>query len=109
MRAVVRSTLLAGMTGVLMVSVAWAGIGISPTPGAGSPTDLLAGASGTTTSATDSTTAATPSSTSTAALGAGHGHGCALPGRPLGDRPGEVHADGARLVRRHPERGADGR
>ncbi|MDX6199460.1 MAG: hypothetical protein QOJ79_2611 [Actinomycetota bacterium] len=71
MRAVVRSTLLAGMTGVLMVSVAWAGIGISPTPGAGSPTDLLAGASGTTTSATDSTTAATPSSTSTAALGAG--------------------------------------
>ena len=33
MRSVVRSTLIAGLTGVLMVSVAWAGIGISPTPG----------------------------------------------------------------------------
>ncbi len=32
MRNVVRSTLLAGMTGTLMVSAAWAGIGIAPVP-----------------------------------------------------------------------------
>jgi hypothetical protein len=32
MRHVVRSTLLAGMTGTLMVSAAWAGIGIAPVP-----------------------------------------------------------------------------
>ena len=32
MRTVVRSTLIAGMTGTLMVSAAWAGIGISPLP-----------------------------------------------------------------------------
>ena len=32
MRTVVRSTLLAGMTGTLMVSAAWAGIGLAPVP-----------------------------------------------------------------------------
>lgn len=32
MRTVVRSTLLAGMTGTLMVSAAWAGLGIVPVP-----------------------------------------------------------------------------
>lgn len=32
MRNVVRSTLLAGLTGTLMVSAAWAGIGIAPVP-----------------------------------------------------------------------------
>ena len=32
MRTVVRSTLLAGLTGTLMVSAAWAGIGLSPVP-----------------------------------------------------------------------------
>ncbi|MBK5306477.1 MAG: hypothetical protein JJD92_07300 [Frankiaceae bacterium] len=32
MRTLVRSTLLAGLTGTLMVSAAWAGIGISPVP-----------------------------------------------------------------------------
>ncbi|MBK5306476.1 MAG: hypothetical protein JJD92_07295 [Frankiaceae bacterium] len=40
MRTVVRSTLIAGMTGALMVSVAWAGIGISPLPGASAPTEI---------------------------------------------------------------------
>src|SRR3954464_676538 len=32
MRTIVRSTLLAGLTGSLMVSAAWAGIGLSPSP-----------------------------------------------------------------------------
>ena len=32
MRTVVRSTLIAGMTGTLMVSAAWAGIGLAPVP-----------------------------------------------------------------------------
>ena len=37
---VVRSTLLAGLTGTLMVSAAWAGIGISPLPVPSAPTAL---------------------------------------------------------------------
>src|SRR3954452_16062938 len=32
MRTIVRSTLIAGLTGSLMVSAAWAGIGLSPSP-----------------------------------------------------------------------------
>src|SRR5690349_2047075 len=50
MRTVVRSTLIAGMTGALMVSVAWAGIGISPVPGGSAPaavTDAVNGLPGT--------------------------------------------------------------
>ncbi|MEX2290418.1 MAG: hypothetical protein WD794_08860 [Mycobacteriales bacterium] len=38
MRTVVRSTLLAGLTGTLMVSAAWAGIGIVPVPVPSLPT-----------------------------------------------------------------------
>ena len=37
MRTVVRSTLIAGMTGALMVSAAWAGIGLSPVPAPSAP------------------------------------------------------------------------
>jgi hypothetical protein len=75
MRAIVRSTLLAGLTGTMMLGAAWAGIGISPPP---VPSDPL-GQLGSTTS--DPTTAAGDvaggatsggtSSTSTAALAGG--------------------------------------
>src|SRR6476469_10015343 len=71
MRAIVRSTLLAGMTGVLMVSVAWAGIGISPTPGAGSAKGLLGTTSGTADSGATGSTAAAPAATNPVSLGAG--------------------------------------
>ena len=37
MRTVVRSTVLAGLTGTLLVSVAWAGIGLAPVPGPSLP------------------------------------------------------------------------
>jgi hypothetical protein len=40
MRAILRSTLVAGLTGVLIVSAAWAGVSFSPL---GSPTDPAAG------------------------------------------------------------------
>ncbi len=39
MRTVVRSTLLAGLTGSLMVSAAWAGIGLAPVPTASTPVE----------------------------------------------------------------------
>ena len=39
MRTVVRTTLLAGLTGTLMVSAAWAGIGLAPVPVPELPTD----------------------------------------------------------------------
>ncbi len=41
MRNVVRSTLLAGMTGTLMVSAAWAGIGLAPAPVPAAPGGAL--------------------------------------------------------------------
>ena len=40
MRTVVRSTLIAGMTGALMVSAAWAGIGITPVPAPTLPAEV---------------------------------------------------------------------
>jgi hypothetical protein len=45
MRTVVRSTLIAGMTGTLMVSAAWAGIGISPLPVPSATSEVSAPAS----------------------------------------------------------------
>ena len=44
MHPVVRSTLLAGLTGTLMVSAAWAGIGIAPVPVPSVPVDAVQGA-----------------------------------------------------------------
>ncbi|MEO6204976.1 MAG: hypothetical protein ABIO67_06295 [Mycobacteriales bacterium] len=40
MRTVVRSTLLAGLTGSLMVSAAWAGIGFAPVPTSSTPIEV---------------------------------------------------------------------
>lgn len=42
MRTLVRSTLLAGLTGTLMVSAAWAGVGISPLPVPSAPETVRA-------------------------------------------------------------------
>src|SRR3954469_10175344 len=69
MRTIVRSTLIAGLTGSLMVSAAWAGLGLAPSP---VPTALpslptSAATGGTTTSAGGSTTA----TATTAALSGG--------------------------------------
>jgi hypothetical protein len=66
LRNVFRSTLIAGLTGVLMVSVAWAGIGVAPMLGAATPATAPDQPSGTTASSTGGATAA-----STQALGAG--------------------------------------
>jgi hypothetical protein len=72
MHTVVRSTLIAGLTGALMVSAAWAGIGISPLPGAGTPTAGL-GSAGTATATGTADGAATIAATTVnpASLGAG--------------------------------------
>src|SRR5690349_21149754 len=41
MRRVLRLTLIAGLTGTLMVGVAWAGIGLTPMLGASAPTSAV--------------------------------------------------------------------
>ena len=72
MRTVVRSTLIAGLTGTFMVSAAWAGIGISPLPVPSSSTaGQVAGTAGSavTRAAGDDTT--TAKAASPADLGAG--------------------------------------
>ena len=66
MRNLVRSTLVAAVTGACMVSVAWAGVGLSPMLGPVAPTALP----GTTTTST-STAATTSSPTNPVTLGAG--------------------------------------
>ena len=70
MRTVVRSTLIAGMTGALMVSAAWAGIGISPVPVPSAPevSTPLQQAPGT---ASKTTSGSVVTSANAAALGAG--------------------------------------
>jgi hypothetical protein len=61
LRNVVRSTLIAGMTGTLMVGAAWAGIGIAPVPVPSLPTD------GAVTTATEPTAPAAGTAATTAA------------------------------------------
>ncbi|MCW2778817.1 MAG: primase, partial [Frankiales bacterium] len=56
MHALVRRTLLAGLTGALTVSAAWAGVGLGPVPGVDAPS--LPSAPSATRLATDVTTAA---------------------------------------------------
>ena len=65
MRTVVRSTLVAGLTGTLMVSVAWAGIGLAPVPvpplpATGTAADAPAAATEEVAGATTTTTAVNP-------------------------------------------------
>ena len=104
MRTVVRSTLIAGMTGALMVSAAWAGIGISPLPVPSAPT-----ADGAATSAAKVATSAaaegtaTTTTTSPAALGAGQ----LLVGAaktPMTPRPDDMKTKGFPNARWRPTR-----
>ena len=67
MRTLVRSTLVAGLTGTLMVSAAWAGIGISPVPTAAPDTPLRAPIAKAAGSAVDGAAVAGISPTSVAA------------------------------------------
>jgi hypothetical protein len=78
MRNVVRSTFVAGLTGTLMVSVAWAGIGIAPVPVPSIPTgaaSLPTGAAPTVAepapAAEEGSTAATTAAVNPVTLGAG--------------------------------------
>ena len=70
MRTVVRSTLLAGLTGTLMVSAAWAGVGLAPAP---VPVPALPAAGAPVEEATAATTetSAPAAAVSPASLGAG--------------------------------------
>jgi hypothetical protein len=70
LRNVVRSTLLAGMTGTLMVSAAWAGIGIAPVPVPSLPTEGLAAPTAPRATTTESS-APTAAGVDPATLGAG--------------------------------------
>ncbi len=70
MRTVVRSTLLAGMTGTLMVSAAWAGIGIAPVP-VPVPLPAAPGVAGAQTAAVTGDTAPTATAVNPVTLGAG--------------------------------------
>lgn len=71
MRNVVRSTLVAGLTGTLMVGAAWAGIGIAPVPLPSLPS--LPGVSGTdpATATGDATAGSTTTAVNPVTLGAG--------------------------------------
>jgi len=71
MRTVVRSTLLAGMTGMLMVSAAWAGIAIAPVPLPTATDAQRAGTAAVTGDATTGTTATTALAVNPVTLGAG--------------------------------------
>ena len=70
MRTVVRSTLIAGMTGALMVSAAWAGIGISPLPlPTAAPVVSVATGEGTAATALSETATGEPLGTANVAAG----------------------------------------
>jgi hypothetical protein len=71
MRTVVRSTLIAGLTGALMVSVAWAGIGISPVPRSSQAADTAGGVTGATGTTSSTGTAAATTPVNPVTLGAG--------------------------------------
>jgi hypothetical protein len=74
MRTVVRSTLIAGMTGTLMVGAAWAGIGIAPVPAPSAPgsvTGATGGAAATATADGTTSTGTTAAAVNPVTLGAG--------------------------------------
>ena len=71
MRTVVRSTLLAGLTGTLMVSAAWAGIGISPLPLSSSAPEVSAPATTARVTADQPDTTPAAAATTAAALSGG--------------------------------------
>src|SRR5215212_7129746 len=71
MRTAVRSTLIAGLTGTLMVSAAWAGIGISPLPIASSAPEVSTPLGAGKVAADAPTTSATGTATTAAALSGG--------------------------------------
>ena len=76
MRTVLRSTLIAGLTGALMVSAAWAGIGLSPVPTPSLPAEVTGATSG------DSTTATATNGDAPAPLALGGGRCWSGPPRP---------------------------
>jgi hypothetical protein len=71
MRTVVRSTLIAGMTGTLMVGAAWAGIGISPLPVPSVPSGVGSATGSQLAETTGTEGTATTAAVSPASLGAG--------------------------------------
>ena len=89
MRTVVRSTLLAGLTGTLMVSAAWAGIGISPLPSAGPELPSL-----------PVTAPAAPADAATAGAAALATSG--TPGLLVGAAKTSIEPDPARMAVRYP-------
>ena len=89
MRTVVRSTLIAGMTGVLMVSAAWAGIGISPLPTAPALPDVPV-------------TAPVQTPTETATAGAAALATSGTPGLRVGAAKNSIEPDPARMAARFP-------
>ncbi|MCA1711112.1 MAG: hypothetical protein LC789_05530 [Actinobacteria bacterium] len=91
MRTVVRSTLITGMTGTLMVSAAWAGIGISPLPVpstapevSGPGTAAVRDAGGVAAGAVDAVTAPTATTGDQLLVGAAKS--------PMTPRPGDMAA-----------------
>src|SRR3954467_8689471 len=93
MRTAVRTTLIAGLTGTLMVSAAWAGIGISPLPLASTAPEVSVPQTTHHSAAETPATAAATTAASPVTLGAGQ----LLVGAaktPMTPRPDEMRTKG---------------